>query len=48
VVKTNLFTDISNYISYELGQPTHCFERESIKTKLTFENKECNAPLKHY
>ena len=44
--KTNLFTDISNYISYELGQPTHCFERESIKTKLTFENKECNTTFK--
>ena len=24
--KTNFFTDISNYISYELGQPTHCYE----------------------
>ena len=24
--KANLFTDISNYISYELGQPTHCFD----------------------
>lgn len=44
--KTNLFTDISNYISYELGQPTHCFEKESIKTKLTFENKECNTTFK--
>ncbi|MDA9212547.1 phenylalanine--tRNA ligase subunit beta [Gammaproteobacteria bacterium] len=41
--KANLFTDISNYISYELGQPTHCFEKESIKTKLTFENIECNS-----
>jgi phenylalanyl-tRNA synthetase beta chain len=44
--KTNLFTDISNYISYELGQPTHCFEAESIKTKLTFENTECNSTFK--
>lgn len=44
--KTNLFTDISNYISYELGQPTHCFDRESIKDKLTFENKECNCTFK--
>ena len=46
VNKTNLFTDISNYISYELGQPTHCFERESIKTKLTFENIDCNTTFK--
>ena len=44
--KTNLFTDISNYISYELGQPTHCFDAEFIKTKLTFENKECNSTFK--
>jgi len=44
--KTNLFTDISNYISYELGQPTHCFDRDSIKSKLIFENKECNNIFK--
>jgi phenylalanyl-tRNA synthetase beta chain len=44
--KANLFTDISNYISYELGQPTHCFDAESIKTKLIFENKECNSTFK--
>ena len=46
VNKVNLFTDISNYISYELGQPTHCFDRESIKTKLIFENRECNSTFK--
>ena len=44
--KANLFADISNYISYELGQPTHCFDAQSIKTKLTFENKECNSTFK--
>ena len=44
--KANLFTDISNYISYELGQPTHCFEREAIKNKLIFENRECNSIFK--
>lgn len=41
--KTNLFTDISNFISYELGQPTHCFDRKTIDGKLIFENKECNT-----
>ena len=46
VNKTNFFTDISNYISYELGQPTHCFDRETIKHKLIFENKECNKTFK--
>ena len=44
--KTNLFTDISNYISYELGQPTHCFDRTTINKKLIFENKECNSIFK--
>jgi len=44
--KTNLFTDISNYISYELGQPTHCYDREYIKNKLIFENKKCNSTFK--
>ncbi len=44
--KANFFTDISNYISYELGQPTHCFDRETIKGKLIFENKECNNTFK--
>jgi len=44
--KTNFFTDISNFISYELGQPTHCFDRETIKDKLIFKNKECNNTFK--
>ncbi|MDA9143773.1 phenylalanine--tRNA ligase beta subunit-related protein, partial [Gammaproteobacteria bacterium] len=44
--KANLFTDISNYLSYELGQPTHCFDRESIKSKLIFEHRECNSTFK--
>jgi phenylalanyl-tRNA synthetase beta chain len=44
--KTNFFTDISNYISYELGQPTHCFDSETIKNKLIFENKKCNTTFK--
>ena len=44
--KANIFTDISNYISYELGQPTHCFDRESIKAKIIFENRVCNTTFK--
>lgn len=40
--KTNLFTDVSNYISYELGQPTHCFDSEKINGQLTFANMLCN------
>ena len=44
--KTNFFTDISNYISYERGQPTHCFERESITEDLTFSNRPCDESFK--
>lgn len=28
--KNNFFTDISNYISYETGQPTHCYDSLKI------------------
>ncbi|MDA0754152.1 MAG: phenylalanine--tRNA ligase beta subunit-related protein, partial [Candidatus Marinimicrobia bacterium] len=28
--KNNFFTDISNYISYERGQPTHCYDSKKI------------------
>lgn len=28
--KNNFFTDISNYISYERGQPTHCYDAQKI------------------
>ena len=28
--KINFFTDLSNYISYETGQPTHCYEADSL------------------
>ena len=29
--KNNFFTDISNYISYETGQPTHCYDLSKLK-----------------
>lgn len=44
--KTNFFTDISNYISYELGQPTHCFDSETIDGDLIFDNTRCNCSFK--
>lgn len=40
--KVNFFTDISNYLSYEMGQPTHCYEKNKINKQLIFENKSCN------
>jgi phenylalanyl-tRNA synthetase beta chain len=44
--KTNFFTDISNYVSYERGQPTHCFDRETINESLTFCEKSCDEDFK--
>ena len=44
--KTNFFTDISNYLSYERGQPTHCFDRESINKDITFTNRLCQESFK--
>ena len=33
----NFFTDISNYVSYETGQPTHCYDANSISDRLFFQ-----------
>ena len=44
--KINFFTDISNYVSYERGQPTHCFDRESLTQDLTFSNRLCQENFK--
>ena len=40
--KNNFFTDVSNYISYETGQPTHCYDFSKIDNyiKLGFLNKK--------
>ena len=38
--KNNFFTDISNYLSYESGQPTHCYDASSMSGKLTFHEIE--------
>lgn len=34
IKKTNFFTDISNYVSYETGQPTHCYEASEVSDGL--------------
>ena len=40
--KINFFTDVSNYISYETGQPTHCYDSKTINNyiKLDVLNKK--------
>jgi len=39
IKKKNFFTDISNYLAYEIGQPTHCYDSDLIGNELTLENK---------
>jgi len=40
--KNNFFTDISNYLSYETGQPTHCYDASTINGKLIFHEIDTN------
>lgn len=34
VKKNNFFADISNYLSYEIGQPTHCYQSDKLQSEL--------------
>ena len=38
IKKTNFFTDVSNYLIYEQGQPSHCYSFEAVKNGLTLKN----------
>ena len=38
--KNNFFTDVSNYLSYETGQPTHCYDAKKMDGKLLFHEIE--------
>ena len=40
--KNNFFTDISNYLSYETGQPTHCYDANTMNGNLLFHEIEKN------
>jgi phenylalanyl-tRNA synthetase beta chain len=40
--KNNFFTDISNYLSYETGQPTHCYDASKMNGKLSFHQTNLN------
>ena len=40
--KNNFFTDVSNYLSYETGQPTHCYDANTMSGKLVFHEIEKN------
>ncbi len=41
--KNNFFTDISNYLSYETGQPTHCYDFNKIKGDISLKNITCDT-----
>lgn len=36
--KNNFFTDVSNYLAYEIGQPTHCYDFEKINGEIVLKN----------
>ena len=42
----NFFTDISNYVSYEIGQPTHCYDYKYVDNKITFTLLEEDAKFR--
>tara|TARA_B100000212_G_scaffold121545_1_gene91087 strand:- start:3330 stop:5255 length:1926 start_codon:yes stop_codon:yes gene_type:complete len=40
--KINFFTDISNFIAYEVGQPTHCYDYTKLGSSLSFKKAILN------
>lgn len=38
--KVNFFTDISNYVAYEVGQPTHCYDYKYVEDGLILSTLE--------
>ena len=46
--KVNFFTDISNFVAYELGQPTHCYDFEYVADGLTLTKVDRELKFKPY
>ena len=44
--KNNFFTDVSNYIAYEMGQPTHCYDFNSIDKNVVLTNTKSKDNFK--
>ncbi len=44
--ENNFFTDISNYISYETGQPTHCYDSKKLGDVLKLDFLKDNTEFK--
>jgi len=44
--KNNFFTDISNYLAYESGQPTHCFDQNTMQGHFSLAKKKLKTKFK--
>ena len=44
--KNNFFTDISNYLSYETGQPTHAYDYSKLNNELIFKKTKKSKVFK--
>ena len=44
--KNNFFTDISNYLAYESGQPTHCFDQSTMQGHFSLAKKKIKTKFK--
>ena len=44
--KNNFFTEISNYVSYEQGNPTHCYDLEKVGGQLILEKLKKKGSFK--
>ena len=42
IKKVNFFTDVSNYVAYEMGQPTHCYDFSSLDKDITLKENTDN------
>ncbi len=44
--KNNFFTDVSNYLAYEVGQPTHCYDFSKLDEPIEFNKIEKDFEFK--
>ena len=44
--KNNFFTDVSNYVAYEMGQPTHSYDFSLIKNDITLQESTSSTSFK--
>ena len=44
--KNNFFTDVSNYVAYEMGQPTHSYDFSLIENDITLQESTSSTSFK--